>query len=78
MYDVHTASVLPFLLGGTTFSPKFSKGCRRKITVCGNLKSFCHVEYLPGDLLCFLSKKRLSKIKHGFEFSVSNVDLGLF
>ena len=66
MYDVYTASVL-------------EKGVsEKKMTVRGDLKSFCHAKYLPGGLTMFLVKKRLSKIKYGFEFSISNVDLDLF
>ena len=42
----------------------------------GDLKSFCH-GYLPGGLIRIIVKKRLLKIKNGFEGSISNVDLGL-
>ena len=57
MYDVYT-SVLPFLLGGEQLSvPSFEKGVSEKNDCLGDLKSFCHAEYLPGGLLCFLSKK---------------------
>ena len=46
------------LLGETTFSPKFSKGGGgSEKNDWGDLKSFCHAGYLPGGLLCFLSKK---------------------
>ena len=49
------------------------------MAVWGGIKSFCHAEYLPRGLAMFIvKKKRLSKIKCGFEFSILNVDLGLF
>ena len=48
------------------------------MSVLGDLKSFCHAEYLPEGLaLSLVKKKRLSKIKYGFEFSISDVDIGL-
>ena len=53
MYDGYTTSVLPFLLGLQLSVPSFEKGGSEKTTVWANLKSF---------------KKRLSKIKYGFEF----------
>ena len=40
------------------------------MSVLGNLKSLFH-RYLPGGLLCFLSKKTVNKN----EDSISNVDL---
>ena len=65
--------------------PSFEKGGSEKITVWGNLKSFCHAEYLPRGLAIFLVKKKknkqtnkLSKIQYGFEFSISNINIGLF
>ena len=38
--------------------PSFEKGGSEKITVWGNLKSFCHAEYLPRGLAIFLVKKK--------------------
>ena len=54
-------------------------GYQKKMSAWVDLKSSCH-EYLPGGrgLTMFLVKKRLLKIKFGFEWSISNVDLGLF
>ena len=79
MYDAYTTPVLPFLLGEQLSVPSFEKGGSEKMTAWANLKSFCHAEYLPRGLAIFLvKKKRLSKIKYGFEFSISKVDLGLF
>ena len=65
----------PYCWGGTTFSLKFRKGGDKKNECLGGLNSSCH-GYLPGGLLCFLSKKNL-KIKYGSKGSISNVDLGL-
>ena len=70
-----------YLLGETIFSPKFSKwgggvGVRKKWL--GGLKEFLPCWIFARGLAMFLVKKRLSKIKYGFEFSISNVDLGLF
>ena len=73
MYDGYTTSVLPFLLGEQLSVPRFEKGGSEKMTFWANVKSFCHAEYLPS-----CQEKRLSKIKYGFEFSISNFDLGLF
>ena len=42
----------------------------------GGLKSSCH-GYFAGGLTMLLAKKRLLKIKYGFEGSISNVDLRL-
>ena len=79
MHNGYTTSVLPFLLGEQLSVPSFEKGGSEKMTIWANLKSFCHVEYLPRGLAIFLfKKKRLSKIKYGFEFSISNIDIGLF
>ena len=41
--------------------PSFEKGGSEKITVWGNLKSFCHAEYLPRGLAIFLVKKKTNK-----------------
>ena len=52
-----------------SFRPKFWKvGDLKKISACDDLKSSCHV-CLPGrqGLTMFLAKKRLLKIKYGFE-----------
>ena len=73
MYDGYTTSVLPFLLGEQLSVARFEKGGSEKMTFWANVKSFCHAEYLPS-----CQEKRLSKIKYGFEFSISNFDLGLF
>ena len=79
VHDVYTASVLSFLLGGNNFqSQVLKRGFQKKMAVMGDLKSFCYAEYLPGGLLYSLSKKRLFKIKYVLEFSIPNVDLGLF
>ena len=72
--------------GGQRSVPNFEKeveggeggeggGVRKKMSAWGDLSSSRH-GYLSGGLLCFLSKKRLLKIKYGFESSISNVDLG--
>ena len=77
MYTQHQSSL--FCWGEQLSVPSFEKERRSKKNDClGDLKNFCHAEYLPGGLAMFLVKKRLSKIKFGFEFSISNVDLGLF
>ena len=60
----------PFLLGGDNFQSQILK--KR-----GQEKKYECLGYLPGGLTMFLVKKDL-KIKHGFEGSISNVDLGLF
>ena len=65
----------PLLQGGQLSVPNFELGEIRKKWVPGG--NSCHAEYLPGALAMFLVKKRLKK-KYGFEFSISNVDLGLF
>ena len=79
MYDVYTASVLSFLLGEQISVPSFEKRGPEKNDCLGVLKEFllCWIFALG---VCYVScqKKRLSKIKYGFEFSISNVDLGLF
>ena len=46
------------------------------MSVIKGFKSTCH-KYLHEGLTAFLVKKRLSKIKYGFEGSISNPDLGL-
>ena len=74
-------SISIYLLGGTTFSPKFSKGGgggSEKNDCLGRLKEFLPCLIFAWGLAMFLVKKRLSKIKYGFEFSISNVDLSLF
>ena len=55
----HT-SVLPFLLGWKTqvSVPSFEKGGSEKMTVWGNLKSFCHAEYLPRGTCYFSCQKK--------------------
>ena len=77
MMDTQHQSTL-FCWGEQLSVPSFEKGGSEKMTVWRNLKSFCHDEILPRGA-CYFSfqKKRLSKIKYVFEFSISNVDLGL-
>ena len=77
MMDTQHQSYL-FCWGEQLSVPSFEKGGSEKMTVWGNLKSFCHAEYLPREA-CYLSrqKEKLSKIKYFFVFSISNVDLGL-
>ena len=55
-----------FCWGEQVSVPNFEKGGSEKMTVWGNLKSFCHAEYLPIIcLLFFLSKKKKKKtFKH--------------
>ena len=70
--------------------PNFEKGTK-KMSAWGRLKECLpHIfawgwmgdgvgrGCVRGSLLCFFSKKRLLKIKCGFNGSISNVDLGLF
>ena len=48
---------------GNNFQSQFLKrGDQKKMAVWGNLRSFCHAEYLPKGLL-FLSKKKTFKDK---------------
>ena len=54
MYDGYTASVLLFLKLSV---PNFEKGGSEKMTVWGNLKSFCHAEYLPRGACYFSCQK---------------------
>ena len=75
---IHSISP-PFSAGGNNVqSQVLKRGFQKKMTIWGEFESFCHAEYLPGGLAMFLAKKRLSKIKYGFEFPISNVDIGLF
>ena len=46
-------------------SQVLKRGDQKKMTVWGDVKSFCHAEYLHGGLAMFLVKKKLSKIKYG-------------
>ena len=71
-------SISIYLLWGTIVSPKFSKGGSEKNDCLGTLKEFLPCLIFAWGLAMFLVKKRLSKIKYGFEFSISNVDLSLF
>ena len=38
--------------------PNFEKGVSEKMTVWGNLKSFCHAEYLPRGACYFSCQKK--------------------
>ena len=76
MMDTQHQSSL-FCWGEQLSVPSFEKGGSEKMTVWGNLKSFCHAEYLLRGACYFSCQKRLSKIKYVFEFTISNVDLGL-
>ena len=72
----HSISPPPLSGGvGQLSVSNFEKGGIKKNECLGGLNSSCH-GYLPGGLLCFLSKKNL-KIKYGSKGSISNVDLGL-
>ena len=60
---IHSTSPPPSIFVGwdNTFSSKFfssKRGGVQKNECLGNLNSSCH-EYLPGGLICFLSKKNL-------------------
>ena len=74
----HSISVPPlFCWGGQLAVPNFAKrGIRKKWVSGWALKSSCH-GYFAGGLTMLLAKKRLLKIKYGFEGSISNVDLRL-
>ena len=66
----------------TTFSPKFwkediSKKKKKKKECLGRLKEFQTKICLRGSYYVSC-KKRLLKMKYGFEGSISNFDLGLF
>ena len=67
----------PFSAGGDNLQSQILKeGDQEKMSVWGALKSSCH-GYFAGGLIMLLAKKRLLKIKYGFEGSISNVDLRL-
>ena len=54
----------PFFAGGNNFQSQLLKrGDQKKMTVWGDLKSFCHVDYLPVGLAIFLVKKETFKDK---------------
>ena len=55
----------------------FPRGDQKKMTSWRDLKSFCH-EYLHGKTYYISCQKRLLKIRHSFEGSILDVDLGLF
>ena len=75
---MYTHQSFLFCWGEQLSVPSFEKGVSEKNDCLGDLKSFCHAEYLPWGFAMFLVKKRLSNIKYCFEFSISNVDLCLF
>ena len=54
---------------GKTFSPKFGKGIRKKVSAWEDLKSSFHRYFRRGKFLCFLAKKDC-KIKYDFEDSI--------
>ena len=72
-----------------SISPPFSAGVnnfqlqvlkredKKKMTVWANFKSFCHAEYLPRGTCYFSCQKKTFKINYVFEFTISNVGLGL-
>ena len=64
-------------VGNNCQSQVFKGGVRKK-WLSGRLKEFLPCLIFAWGLAMFLVKKRLSKIKYGFEFSISNVDLSLF
>ena len=66
----------PFLLGDQLSVLILKREFREQLSVIKGFKSSCH-KYLHEGLTVFLVKKRLSKIKYGFEGSISNPDLGL-
>ena len=67
----------PFSAGGDNLQSQILKrGGSEKNECLGALKSSCH-GYFAGGLIMLLAKKRLLKIKYGFEGSISNVDLRL-
>ena len=69
---------VPSFCWGATFSPRIWKEGIKKIkSAWGDLENSCH-RCLPGRLTMFLVKKKLLKIKYGFQGSISNVDFGLF
>ena len=47
-----------FCWGEQLSVPSFEKGGSKKMTVWGNLKSFCHAEYLPRGTCCFSCQKK--------------------
>ena len=61
MYIQHHPS--PFCEGEQLSVQNFEKGGSEKGGVLGDLKSFCHAEYLPGGLALFLLKKKSFKDK---------------
>ena len=65
-----TVSPPPLSAGGQLSIPNFEKGGSEKKEV--PTMGICLV-----GLTMFLVKKRLLKIKYGFEGSISNVDLGV-
>ena len=61
---IHSISPL-FSAGGNNFQSQVLKrrGGQKKNDCLGDLKNFCHAEYLPGGLAMFLVKKKTFKDK---------------
>ena len=72
-----TVAVPPFYRGDNFQSQILKRGDKKKKSAWGHLKVPALDNCLEG-LTVFCKKKRLLKIKYGFDDSVSYVDLGLF
>ena len=70
------ATVPSVLLGEQLSVPNFEKGNQKKNECLGGLKKFLPWIFAWG-VIRIIVKKRLLRIKNGFEGSISNVDLGL-
>ena len=71
----------PLFLVGDNFQSQILKwGDQKKNEFLGGggLKAFLPWIFALGGLLCLLSKKKLLKLKYGFQGSISHVDIRLF
>ena len=58
-----------FCLSEQLLVPCFESGGSEKMTVCGNLKSFCHAEYLPRGAYYFFCQKKKKTFKDKMSLS---------